>query len=127
MLLDGPVGSADWPKAEVVGPSDHRAVKPRYHLLLVQQGAILSGQVANLRADALNALLRRNRAKVGAPRLRRVAPPECVTQKSNSSSGSLLTRVLVSFTVNLSFDIMPRMVANASSDRPRQQITKSSA
>jgi hypothetical protein len=41
--------------------------------------------------------------------------PKVYPRKSNFSSGSLQTRVLVSFTVNLSFDIMLRIVAKASS------------
>jgi hypothetical protein len=44
-----------------------------------------------------------------------------------TSSGSLQTRVLVSFTVNFSFVMLSRIMASASSARPRQQITKPSA
>jgi hypothetical protein len=41
------------------------------------------------------------------------------------SSGSLQTRVLVSFTVNLSLVIMSRIVTKASAALPRLQITRS--
>ena len=48
-------------------------------------------------------------------------------RKSNDSSGRRQSRVLVSFTVSFSFDIIPCITAIASSAVPRQQITKSSA
>ena len=57
MSFHSPIGFADWSKAEVVRPSKHHAVELPYHLLMVQQSAILSGHVAHRRADALNALL----------------------------------------------------------------------
>ena len=41
--------------------------------------------------------------------------PNLYPKKSNFSSGSLQTRVLVSFTVSFSLDIMFRIVAKASS------------
>jgi hypothetical protein len=61
------------------------------------------------------------------PTYRRLVEAFGMANLLNFSSGSLQTRVFVSFTVSFSFVMMFRMMASASSARPRQQITKSSA
>jgi len=76
-----PVGLANWPQTEVVGPSDHHPVELCYHHLLVQQGLLPLGHLANRRTDADHPLLRRNCADVGTPRLRRKAPTERISHK----------------------------------------------
>jgi len=48
------IGFADRTETEVVGPPNDHAVELRYHHLLVQQGLIPPGQLANRRADAVS-------------------------------------------------------------------------
>ena len=56
-----PIGLADWPETEVVGPFNHRTVELPYQRRLVQQSLIPSGHFANRLADAVHPLLRGNR------------------------------------------------------------------
>jgi integrase len=70
----------DW-LAETVRPPNYRAVKLRYHHLLIQQGLIPPGHLANRLADADHPLLRGNRTPVRAPCHRRIAPTKRVTQE----------------------------------------------
>jgi hypothetical protein len=92
---------------------------------LIQQSLLPSSHFANRLADADHPLLRGNRTQVRAPCLRRIAPTKRVPQKVEFLFRQFADRVFVSFTVNFSFVMMSRILASASSARPRQQITRS--
>jgi hypothetical protein len=103
------IGFADGPETEVVGPPNHRAVELRYYYRRIQQGLIPSGHLADRLADADHPLLRGKRTYVRAPCLRRIASTKRNPRKSNFSSGSLQTRVFVSFTVSFNLVMMSRI------------------
>ena len=74
VTLKRAIGFADWADTEVVRPTYHPAVECLYHSLLFQQGFIPTGFFANRSTDALHPFLRRSRAQIGTPALRRIAP-----------------------------------------------------
>jgi hypothetical protein len=83
VLFHRPIGLADWPETEVVGPSNHRAVELRYHRLLVQQSLISFGRFAKRCADTGTAGANRSRA-VGAG----AASQRESTNSSDGNSGT---------------------------------------
>src|ERR1700690_3347392 len=54
------VGSADWPKTEIVSPPNHHVIECLYHCFLVQKGLIPSSLLADRLTNALHPFLRRN-------------------------------------------------------------------
>ena len=121
------VGFADRSQTEVVGPSGHHSIELPYDRLPALSQSISSGFPADRAADTLHPLLRWFRAEINSTPSHRVAVPERVPQKVELLSGSLQTRVLFSFTVNFSFDIILRIAVRACSAPVRQQMTRSSA
>ena len=76
-----PIGFADWPETEVVGPTVHHLIELRHHRLMVQLGSISSSLAADRLTDANHSLLGRNRAQIGASSLRRVATAKRIPQE----------------------------------------------
>src|ERR1017187_7927848 len=64
MPIHCPIGFADRPKTEVVGPTVHHLIELCHHRLMVQEGSIRSGFAADRLTDANHSLLGRNRAQV---------------------------------------------------------------
>src|ERR1035438_5411479 len=81
MLIQYMIGFADWPKAEVIGPTVHHLVEFGHHYLMVQLSSIMSSLFADRLTDADHSLLGWNCTQIGASRLRRVATTKRVTQK----------------------------------------------
>src|ERR1017187_8512478 len=127
VLFHRSVGLADRPQAEVVGPTIDLPVERCYQRFRTLLGLTPAGYLADRLTQTLHSFLGRSGAPIGPPRLRRVHRPNVYPRKSNFSSGSRQTRVLLSFTVNFSRDIMFRIKSSASSAPARQQITRSSA
>src|SRR5450631_922104 len=76
-----PIGFADSPETEVIGPTVHHLVKLGYYCLMVQQGPIPSSFVADRLTDATYSRLGRDRAQISASRFRRVATTKRIPQK----------------------------------------------
>jgi hypothetical protein len=95
-LLHGSVGVTDRTPAEVVSPTINLPVERCYQRCRIRLGLTPAGHLADRLTQTLH---------------------------SNFSSGSRQTRVLLSFTVNFSFNIMFRIRTSASSARPRQLNT----
>ena len=130
VAVHGSIGLAHRAQAEVVRPThaacrfsraDHRPRRPASsHRRPVN--SLISP------AELLDLLRRRSRPDVGPARLRRVAPPDRVTQEVERSPPARDTAASSSRSPSTSAsDIMSRIAAIASSAVPRQQITKSSA
>jgi hypothetical protein len=62
MSIYCPIGFADRPETEVVGPTVHHLIELRYHRLMIQQGSIPSSFAANRLTDADHPLLSRSGA-----------------------------------------------------------------
>jgi hypothetical protein len=105
MLLHRSVGLTDRTQTKVVSPTINLPVECTYQRFRALLGLTPAGHLADRLTKTLHSFL-------GG------------SGKSNFSSGSRQTRVLLSFTVNFSFDIMFRIRTSASSALPRQQITR---
>ena len=81
MEIDRTVGFADWPQAEVVGPTDHHPIEPVHDGLRILPDFVSSGFVADRSTDALHSFLRGYRAEIDSAPPHRVTPPERVSQK----------------------------------------------
>ena len=81
VLIYCPIGFANRPKTEVVGPTVHHLIEFRYYCLRIQLGPVAPGFAADRLTDADYSLLGRNRAQIGASRLRRVATSKRIAQK----------------------------------------------
>src|SRR6266849_3936788 len=99
MLLHGSVGVTDRTQAEVVSPTINLPVERRYQRCRILLGLTRAGHLADRLAQTLHSFLGWSGAPIGPPRLRRVASTTRIPRKSNFSSGSRQTRVLLSFTV----------------------------
>ena len=118
VLFHRSVGFADRPQTEVVGPTIDLPVERCYHRCRILLGLTPAGHLADRLTQTLHSLLGWSRAQIGPPRLRRVASTKRIPEKIELLFRQSQTRVLVSFTVNFSFDIMSRIAASASSARP---------
>ena len=81
MVVHGTIDSAHRTLVEVVGPAGQLAVDGSHLLLYVHEHPPVAGQLADLPAEPLDLLLRRESTYVGPPRLGRVTAAECVTQE----------------------------------------------
>ncbi len=95
MLLHGAVGSADRPQTEVVRPTINPSVERWYQRCRILLGLTPSGHLADRLTQTLHSFLGWSRAPIGPPRLRRSHRPNVYPRKSNFSSGSRRTRVLL--------------------------------